>query len=271
MAHNVVRVELGSTSSEPVPIELGTAPADIAYGEGAVWVVTADRTGLVRIDAASNRVETVVDLTGLGFPIVEHLWVAAGEGAVWLVSETSVVQIDPRTNAIVGAPMVVGEEVVTFAVGEGTLWTGSHDDGVIARVDATANAVVATVEAGFEVHGLAVADGSAWVLDEHGFAVVELDPATNLLGTRIPIGFVGANVAAGAGSVWVAPAAYDSGVPTDNDAVARLDTETGRITETVNVGDAGGTDYYEVMFADGAVWVHASATESRVAHIDPVR
>jgi streptogramin lyase len=259
------------TTQEPVvaPIALHVQPADIAYGEGAVWVCSADRTSLTRIDPRTNQVAAVIDLSALQLPTIDHLWVAAGEGAVWLVNTVSVIQIDPQTNQVVGQPIVAGEEIIAIALGEGTFWTGSHDDGIIARIDARTHQVVARIDVGFAIHGLAVGEGSAWVLDEHGFAVAHLDPATNQLGERVPIKFVGANLASGAGSVWVAPAAMDSGRSTGNDGIARIDTQARRIVETVHVGEVQTSNYYKVMFAEGSAWVHIDVPEAIVVQIAP--
>jgi streptogramin lyase len=258
-------------TQEPVvaPIALDVQPADIAYGEGAVWVCSADRTSLTRIDPHTNQVAAVIDLSPLQLPTINHFWVAAGEGAVWLVNETSVIQIDPQTNQVVGHPIVAGEEIIAIALGEDTFWTGSHDDGIITRIDARAHQVVTRIDVGFAVHGLAVGEGSAWVLDEHGFAVAHLDPATNQIGERVPINFVGANLATGAGSVWVAPAAKDSGRSTGNDGIARIDSEARTIMETVHVGEVETSQYYKVMFAEGSAWVYIDVPEAIVVQIAP--
>jgi DNA-binding beta-propeller fold protein YncE len=214
-------------------------------------------------------VVTEIDLRPLAIPDHVFLLIAAGEGAVWITDQTNVIQIDPRTNEIIGEPIPAGEEIIAVALGHGTLWTGSHDDGVISRVDAKTHRFVASFDVGFSIHGLAVSDGSAWVLDEHGFAVVRIDPQTNQIQERIPINFVGANLAAGADSVWVAPAARDSGAPTNNDGIARIYKEQKQIVETIHVGDVPASEYYSVYFSEGSLWVLVNTPQPSIVQIIP--
>jgi streptogramin lyase len=244
-------------------------PREIAYGEGAVWVCSADRSRLARIDPQANEVVAEVDLSSLHIPEHIYLLIAAGEGAVWITDQTTVTQIDPQTNQIVGERIPAGEEIITVALGHGTLWTGSHDDGVITRLDARTHTAVARFEVGFAIHGLAVSGEAAWALDEHGFAVVRIDPQSNQVGERVPIDFVGANLATGAGAVWVAPAARDSGQPTRNDGVARLDETKKQIVDTIHVGDMETSEYYSLYFSEDILWVLVDGPETVLVKIAP--
>jgi DNA-binding beta-propeller fold protein YncE len=210
-----------------------------------------------------------VNLHSLQIPGHVYLLLVAGEGAVWLTNQTHVIQIDPQTNQIVGEPIPAGEEIITLALGHGTLWTGSHDDGIITRVDAKTHRVVATIEMGFSVHGLAASDESAWVLDEHGFGIVQIDPQTNQLGERVPIDFIAANLAAGAGSVWVAPAARDNGQATGNDGIVRISENKARIVNTIRAGDAGTSEYYSVYFSEGLLWTLVDTPQPTLLQVRP--
>jgi streptogramin lyase len=192
-----------------------------------------------------------------------------GEGAIWITNQTTVIQIDPQTNQLVGEPLPAGEEIIAVALGHGTFWTGSHDDGIVARIDPLTHRVVATIDVGFSVHGLAVDEKSAWVLDEHGFAVVRINPQTNQLQERIPIDFVGANLAAGAGSVWVAPAARDNGQSTGNDGIARISADEKQVLETIYVGGVPDSEYYSVYFAENSIWVLVVTPQMSVVQIRP--
>ena len=266
---SILRIDAATGKSAGSPIPLGFVPREIAYGEGAVWVCSLDRSRLARIDPQTNEVVAEVDLRPLQIPDHVYLLLAAGEGAVWITDQTHVIQIDPRTNQIVGEPLPAGEEIITLALGHGTLWTGSHDDGMITRVDAETHRVVATIEMGFSVHGLAVSGDFAWVLDEHGFAVVRLDPQSNQPGERIPIEFVAANLTAGADSVWVAPAARDSGRATGNDGIVRISETEKRILETIHAGDAATSEYYSVYFSEGSLWILVDTPEPGLLQIIP--
>ena len=265
----LLRIDVNTGDTVGEPISLDFVPREIAYGEGAVWVCSVDRTRLARIDPQTNEVSAEIDLRSLQIPEYVYLLLAAGEGAVWLTNQTHVIQIDPATNQIVGEPIPAGEEIITVALGHGTLWVGSHDDGIITQVDAKTHSVVATIEMPFSVHGLAVSDEFAWVLDEHGFGVVQIDPQTNQLGEHVPIDFVAANLAVGAGSVWVAPAALDNGRATGNDGIIRIDEAEKEIIEVIHAGDAETSEYYSVYFNEGILWILVDTPQPTLLQIRP--
>jgi streptogramin lyase len=266
---SILRIDAATGKIKGSPISLGFVPREIAYGENAVWVCSLDRSRLARIDPRTNEVITEVDLRTLEIPEHVYLLLAAGEGAVWITDQTHIIQIDPQTNQIIGEPLPAGEEIITLALGHGTLWTGSHDDGMITRVDAETHSVVATIEMGFSVHGLAVGEESVWVLDEHGFAVVRLDPQSNQPGERVPIDFVAANLTAGAGSVWVAPAARDGGQATGNDTIVRISENEKRILGTIHAGDTATSEYYSVYFDEGSLWILIDTPEPSLLQMVP--
>ena len=265
---HVLRIDMHTGQAAP-PITLDFEPREIAYGEGALWVCAADRSRLARVDLQTNEVVAEVDLRDLQIPTYNYVTLAAGEGAVWLTDQMNVIQVDPQTNQIVGDPLPAGEEIIVAALGHGTLWTGSHDDGIVSRIDAETHRVVAAIDMGFAVHGLAVSESSAWVLDEHGFAVVRIDSQTNQAQERIPIDFVGANLAAGADSVWVAPAARDNGQSTGNDGIVRIDEREGQIVETIHVGEVPASEYYSVYFSEGFLWVLINTPQASIVQISP--
>ena len=265
----ILRTDASTGETLDEPISLGFVPREIAYGEEAVWVCSVDRTRLARIDFQTNKVIAEIDLRPLQIPEHVYLLLAAGEGAVWLTNQTHVIQIDPATNQIVDEPIPAGEEIITLALGHGTLWAGSHDDGIITRVDAKTHSVVATLEMPFSVHGLAVSDELAWVLDEHGFGVVQIDPQTNRPGERIPIDFVAANLAAGAGSVWVAPAARDNGQATGNDGIVRISEDEKETMEAIHAGDAETSEYYSVYFSEEMLWILVDTPQPTLLQVRP--
>lgn len=267
--HHILRINASTGTNVGLPIALGFAPREIAYGDGSIWVCSTDRTRIVRIDPQTNEVVAEVDLRVLQIPDHIYLLLAAGEGAVWLTNQTHVIQIDPQTNQLIGEPIPAGEEIITLALGHGTLWTGSHDDGIVTRIDAKTHRVMGMIEMGFSVHGLAVSDESAWVLDEHGFAIVRIDPQSNQLRERISIDFVGANLAAGAESIWVAPAARDNGQTTGNDGIVRISETDRHIVETIHAGDAGTSEYYSVYFSEGSLWILVDTPEPALLQVSP--
>lgn len=269
-ARSISRLKADTGELAEPSLALEFEPREIAYGEGAVWVCSADRSRLIRIDPETNRVVAQIDLRELQISDHVFLVLAAGEGAVWITDQTHIIQIDPKTNRITGERLAAGEEIIVAGLGHGHLWTGSHDDGMIARVDAAHHRVAARFDVGFSIHGLAVSEDAAWVLDEHGFAVVRIDPQTNETVARVPIDFIGSNLAVGDRSVWVAPAARDSGRPTGNDGILRIDERTNQIVETIHVGDADTSEYYSVYVGEGSVWVLIDGPQTSLVQIQPV-
>jgi streptogramin lyase len=250
-------------------LTLDFEPREIAYGEAAVWVCSADRSRLIKIDPRTNEIVAEIDLRELQIPDHVLLVLAAGEGAVWITDQTHVIQIDPLAHTIVGERLAAGEEIIVAGLGHGSLWMGSHDDGIVARVDAASRRVVAKFDVGFSIHGLTVSDEALWVLDEHGFGIVRIDPQTYETRARVPIDFVGSNLAAGDGSVWVAPAARDSGQPTGNDGIARIDESINRLVETIHVGSVDTSDYYSVYFNEGSLWVLIDGPQTSLIEVQP--
>jgi YVTN family beta-propeller protein len=62
----------------PTTIPVGDGPVDVAFGEGALWVVNQLDGTVSRIDPESNE---VVETISVGS---EPQRVAAGEGRVWV-------------------------------------------------------------------------------------------------------------------------------------------------------------------------------------------
>lgn len=267
----ISRIDTYSGEFTGPTLTLDFEPREIAYGEAAVWVCSADRSRLIKIDPRTNEIAAQIDLRELQIPEHVFLVLAAGQGAVWITDQTHVIQIDPLAHTMVGERLAAGEEIIVTGLGHGSLWTGSHDDGIVARIDAASRRVVAQFDVGFSIHGLAVSDEALWVLDEHEFGVVRVDPQTYETQARVPIDFVGSNLMAGAGSVWVAPAARDSGQPTGNDGIARIDERTNQLVETIHVGSVDTSDYYSVYFSDGSLWVLIDGPQTSLVEIQPAQ
>jgi streptogramin lyase len=259
---------LDPTTGRPVapPLSLPSAPVSLAAGAASLWIVSLDHQQLLRVEPLTHQVSATIDISDMPFPVYEHLWVTAGDEGVWLIGQRHVVQIDPRTNQRLGPPIAAGEEIIAYATGAGSLWTGSHDDGILARIDPATQVVTARIAMGFSIHGVAVLDGVPWVLDEHGAAVVQVDAQTNQPAVRVPIDFVAANLAAGAGALWLAPAVQNNG-PTGMDWVAQLNPDTGQVVAHVPVGSAFISDYVLVLYQDGAAWAQVETSEPYIVRL----
>src|SRR5687768_431204 len=109
---SVLHIDASTGQVSGSPIRLEFEPREIAYGEGAIWVLSTDRTSLARIDLQSNKVIKIIDLSAFQIPSYNLVLIAAGEGAVWITDQTSVIQINPQTNEVVGQSLPAGEEII---------------------------------------------------------------------------------------------------------------------------------------------------------------
>jgi len=224
----------GETTQEPVDLEprvtavvpVGPYPADIAVGEGAVWVsVPAQQPEednlIVRIDAVTNEVVARI-------PVDDYIEeIAAGAGGVWGVGvqgtgaanlSFSVERIDPATDQVVAQiPDVSGP----LAVGEGALWAvdragarAGPEGSSLLRINPATNQVVATIPLGVAAWDIEFGEEYLWVLPLEPSAgegdILQVDPTTNEVVARIEIplpetGYLPTvyTPAFGEGSAWV--------------------------------------------------------------------
>ena len=107
------------------------APADVAAGEGAVWV-TRPREGQISVlDSEGRRAGAPIQVGGAPGSV------EVGFGWVW-VADTStgtVVRIDPRTRRVAGRPVQVGGALSDIAIGRGAVWA-LRADGKVRRLRA---------------------------------------------------------------------------------------------------------------------------------------
>lgn len=141
---------------------------------GSVWVGGCTR--VVRISAATNRVQAVIPLPrspgcpvgnfGNGYFGAERM--AFVGGRVYLVAPGRLDAIDARTNAVRRLPVVArphqqwGDDVVLWAAG--SLWLRASD-GSVARIDPSTLRVIGRYPASGGGGGIAIAFGSLWVVD----------------------------------------------------------------------------------------------------------
>jgi YVTN family beta-propeller protein len=231
-----------------VPVQGG--PSGVAVGDGAVWVGTwgVDRSRVVRIDPASNR---VVAATAVPQGQAE---LAVGAGAVWVASlaDNSVSRIDPATNKV-AATIAVGRQPTDIAVAAGSVWVASALDDTVTRINPASNRVVATIPIPGQgsAFSLAAAGGSVWVSGNRGLS--RIDPAGNRV---TPVDVCCGELAAGAGGLWVADG--------QDRAVLRVDPASGRVLARIPVPlTAAPEGPFRVAAAGGAVWVTSETVKPK--------
>jgi ABC-type branched-subunit amino acid transport system substrate-binding protein len=248
-------------------IESGDAPSNIAVGEGAVWVMSANDKTISRIDPRTLAVTGRITAPGQPTDIAAGLgalWIGKGGGPLAGSITVGVARVDPRTGAVTHSARLQdrkrGVDGASFnwgfaniAVGEGAVWALDPDQ-TIARIDPKTGRVVATIDV--EAGGVAAGDGGVWALV--GNSVVRINPRTNRPGQRIRLTTPAPTaIAVGAGKVWVT--AEQEGV------VWRIEPGPSPVARTIPVGV--GVTY--IAYGAGALWT-ANYLDGTVSRIDPV-
>jgi YVTN family beta-propeller protein len=186
---------------------------------------------------------------------------------LWVHAASTVVGIDPATNAAVGEPLPVPPNAEAIAVGDGALWAArvapgdlaAPGDDAVTRVDLATGRTVATITVRRAPLDLAVTPRAVWVTNSGGGgdSVARIDPHTNrLAGRPVVTGASPQSLAAGGGSLWVA----------NHDArtVTRIDQTSGKVVADIPVP----SEPHRVAYGAGAVWV-GNWHDNSVSRIDP--
>jgi virginiamycin B lyase len=176
---------------------------DVGYG--SVWAASCTPPAVTRINAKTAAVQAKITIAAGGLPPESSL--AAGEGAVWVLTDDptpQLVKINPRSNKVektVAAPA----GATAIRAGVGGLWVTAADSGTLTRLDPGDLSVVTEVQVGAGGRFLTVGEGAVWVLTADDGKVVRVDPATNkpVANIQVSTGPVsGGDIAVGGGSVW---------------------------------------------------------------------
>jgi TolB protein len=206
-----------SITSSPMPKPTGTPhvtaeiqlPDDsigggLAVGAGSAWagLLPYNQGGgdaVIRIDLATNRI--VAEIPVDRGPSRKQI--AATDDAVWVALHGVLERIDPATNAVVARVNIPGRDISAITADATDIWAVTIDPssgGMLVRVDASANDVVAQIPLGRQITGyedeVELGAGSVWVLGsrwneqedaEYGSDLIRVDPSTNAVAARIPV------------------------------------------------------------------------------------
>jgi serine/threonine-protein kinase len=187
------------------------------------------------------------------------LRVAAGEGSVWVTSETdgTLTRINPETREVTGSPLRLGKGISGVAVGAGSVWVSSPRDGEVLQVDPESKRVVARIGVGGRPGPIAFGGGRVWVADDAGSGATAINASSSAVVKRAIVPHVAPlRLGVGAGGLWVSSATTGTVRRIDlGDAIAGPSIRAGR-------GPAG------VTVGHGLVWV-ANSRAGTVTRIDP--
>jgi DNA-binding SARP family transcriptional activator/ABC-type branched-subunit amino acid transport system substrate-binding protein/DNA-binding beta-propeller fold protein YncE len=254
------------TGAPLAAIPLGTAPSNIAVGEGAIWVLDADDRTVSRIDPQERAVRTF----SAGSTPTD---LAAGAGAVWIGNgggdghgsfPASVLRVDPESGVVDEKIVLPGSDVQGYfqglglarqfiAVTDDAVWVVNPDQ-TVSRIDPLSNRIVARVR-DVRAWGIAAGEGGVWVIDEDG--VAEIDPETSEIAWKTDVAAEGMTaLAVGGGAVWAADPFHGS--------VWRIDPGPDSVQRTIPL--ELGVNW--VAFGEGAVWA-TNEVDGTVHRIDP--
>jgi len=166
----------------------------------------------------------------------------------------SLQRIDPKTNKLVATIGSVGSNPSAIAVGAGSVWVGSQDDGTVSQVDPKTNAVRAAINTGAP-NAIVIRDGSVLVANQFG-SLTSIDPARLSVTTSPQPGFGYGSFTLGEGALW--------GLWTFGVGLDRIN-HGGQVVKTLT--DLG-LDPFALAAGQGAVWVLDGASHS-VFRVDP--
>src|SRR5206468_507896 len=125
----------------------------LAFGDGALWVVSGFKGYLTKIDPRTNAITaTVHSLHG------QMCCVAVGGGAVWAATapDQKVWKLGEDGTVLASIKLAANVESLTYA--DDALWVADGDAGAVIRIDPTTNAA-RSYTLGSRLFGAAVQDG----------------------------------------------------------------------------------------------------------------
>lgn len=276
---------LGPKGTKQITVPGG--PLGLARGFGSIWVSAHRDTYLYRIDPATNRIQSKIDM---GQNACGQIAVSADR--VWIGhcdTSTTTIVVDPSKNAVVGS---LEAEGLAFGVGFGSVWLGSNGGAPteILRVDPHTLAIQARIAVGNGGAYITTAFGAVWVSNMDDGTISRIDPTTNTVTNTFRLGRPGdAMLVAAGNSLWsvsngegrllridpkaltVKPTAVRTKMPNGTDPIVavgkgslwfmpttteldRVSVQTGRLQKRIPVIAPGGS---HVLFAAGSVWIAA--------------
>jgi virginiamycin B lyase len=225
----------------------------------AVWATNEGRVEKLQVDrAAPVATVTVPAPCGAMAVAFESLWVANCKDA-------SVYRIDLKSlkvTARVPTGLADPKGELSLAAGAGSVWVLSDASGVLSRIDAATNSVVARIKVRPNSYAAAFGYESVWISNT-GFgggaagSVQRIDPQTNEVTATISVGPVPRFLAAGEGGVWT--------LNQGDGSVTRINPVTNKAVASIQLGMTG--EGGDIATGAGLVWVRGKSV--LLAAIDP--
>ena len=222
IAAGILLVSLGALAcggSTPPPTSSTSAPtASPATGSPA-----ASTGGRIDIEAAGA---THIDVSGAPD------WLAVAGDSAWAAVEGGVRRLDGETGEPDGLVPIPGTICLAFDVGFDSIWAGSCDRHLLARIDPGTGSldtplIDLPIDRLQDEGSIGVGDSGVWLIStDH--QLLHLDPVTNSIDGEWPLPAGAAAVRAGLDAVWVSVPATD--------ALLRIDPADPRTARSIKVG-----------------------------------
>jgi YVTN family beta-propeller protein len=187
-ANHVVQL-LPKTNTVGVIVDVQRPCAGLIAAFGSIWAPSCakDKPEIERIDPATGKITAAVPAEAAN----SEGGITASPDSIWFVTKpSSLVRIDPRTNAITATiDLPAGSENPTF--GGGFIWVSGYGSDSLYKVDPKTNKLVATIAIGPKPRFITVGDGSVWTLNQGDGSVSRVDMKTSKLVATIQCGIQG--------------------------------------------------------------------------------
>jgi ABC-type oligopeptide transport system substrate-binding subunit/DNA-binding beta-propeller fold protein YncE len=245
-ALNLISAEThrGIAGEQPV---LGGAPSDIAFADGAAWVLVPGQQRVVPIDLATHDARRSVRL-----PWPPAARIASGGGYVWAAQNggSGIARIDARTGKV-DLRFDVPAAAAGIDYGAGSLWLAGGAD--VFRVDPRNGQVLRRIPdngAATQFEWLTFADGAVWTARVSDGMVAKIDPVENRVTQHAKLHGSVSDMAVGGGFVWIS--VLPDGV------VVKLSEDDLSLQDTL----AGGADPERISFGRGVLWIANTAAKA---------
>jgi streptogramin lyase len=277
-------IKLDPRTLKPVAdIKVGQGPHGIAFSSGFLWVINDDDGTISQIDPQNGDVVTKGGVSSpCGFlSTPRSLWVFSCQESIINHIDPTDLSVDHTMQLPDGASVAlldhgvlwvgtdddsaitpdyiykyrlgsttpvdrfrVGSAPGSMAVGLGSLWVGSNDDGTVERIDPTTDRRQQILQGWTGPADIQIGFGAVWIVDDQDDSITELNAGTNHVTAKLQE--VEGGLFIGQDSVWSVDAVTED--------VWRIDPETGTVSghTVLPYGDTG-------VYADGYVWITGPA------------
>jgi ABC-type transport system substrate-binding protein/class 3 adenylate cyclase/tRNA A-37 threonylcarbamoyl transferase component Bud32 len=202
-----------------VPIQDGIN--GFTAGFGALWVVSASRPALLRVDPHYLTVERIrlpAKKSDIDFTAPTEATI--GAGSVWVAMANKVFRVDPRKRRVIKTIDAPQADLPAF--GDGSLWVASSNTHQIREIAPRLNQVIRTVTLRNWISSIAVGGGYVWATVLPDDTLWKIDRNGTIVKT-LDIGHDSGDVAWFHGAAWVGAIGKLQRVDPGSDAVQSFD------------------------------------------------